>query len=145
MSQIQLLAGAEESADADLVRNGLYSFNLSSTSHNHYNSVAFFLKNEEGRVLGGILGYEWGGWLHITHLWVADILRGQGFGKRLLAAAEEHAVSNGCRQSLLETFSFQARPFYEHFGYEVVGQINDYPDGHTCYFMKKILTGEVAP
>jgi len=142
MTHIQMVSGDDESADAELVRNGLYGFNLATTPHSQYSSVAFFLKDDGGQVFGGILGYEWGGWLHITHLWVSDALRGMGFGKQLLAAAEEHATRNGCRRSLLETFSFQARPFYERFGYEVAGQIDGYPDGYTCYFMKKSLTDD---
>ena|SRR5262245_10374299 len=142
MTHILMVAGDDESAEADRVRSGLYSFNLTTTTHARYNSVAFFLKDDEEEVVGGILGYEWGGWLHITHLWVSDTLRGQGFGKLLLAAAEQHALNSGCRQSLLETFSFQARPFYERFGYEVAGQIDGYPDGYTCYFMKKRLAAD---
>jgi hypothetical protein len=39
----------------------------------------------------------------------------------------------------LSTFSFQARPFYERFGYEVFGELPDYPEGHSLYFMKKML------
>src|SRR5713226_3041935 len=131
MANIQMVTGDDESADAEVVRQGLLSFNISTTGYASSCSVAFFLKDDSGQVRGGILGYGWGGWLHITYLWVSEALRGQGFGKRLLAAAEEHAVKNGCRRSLLETFSFQARPFYERFGYEVAGQIDDRPDGYT--------------
>jgi len=139
-TQLSITTGDDDSPEADLVRNGLYAFNFTNTPYSHSDDVAFFLKDDEDRVVGGILGYEWGGWLHITHLWVSEAYRKQGFGKRLLEAAEDHAVHNGCRQSLLETFSFQARPFYERFGYVVAGQIDGYPDGYTSYFMKKSLT-----
>jgi hypothetical protein len=37
----------------------------------------------------------------------------------------------------LDTFSFQARPFYEKLGYEVFGQLEDYPRGHSRYFLQK--------
>lgn len=39
----------------------------------------------------------------------------------------------------LTTHSFQARPFYERFGYEVFGELSDHPAGHILYFMKKTL------
>ena len=139
-TQLSITTGDDDSPEADLVRNGLYAFNFTNTPYSHSDSVAFFLKDDDGQVVGGILGYEWGGWLHITHLWVSEAYRKQGFGKSLLAAAENHAINNGCHQSLLETFSFQARPFYERFGYIVAGQIDGYPDGYTSYFMKKSLT-----
>ena len=135
-----MLRGDDESAEAETLRQGLYEFNISTTPHKTACSVAFFLKGPDGRVRGGILGYGWGGWLHITYLWVSEALRGQGFGTRLLAAAEELAIKNGCRHSTLETFSFQARPFYERYGYQVAGQIDDYPEGYTHYIMKKSLT-----
>jgi endonuclease/exonuclease/phosphatase (EEP) superfamily protein YafD len=37
------------------------------------------------------------------------------------------------------TFSFQARPFYEKFGYEVFATLEDYPPGHRKYFLRKAL------
>jgi len=72
---------------------------------------------------------------------VAEPLRGQGYGKQLLEAAEEEARTQGCRGVHTSTHSFQARPFYEKFGYEVVGEIPDHPAGHSLFFLKKMLTG----
>ncbi|MDB5536981.1 MAG: Acetyltransferase family protein, partial [Devosia sp.] len=39
----------------------------------------------------------------------------------------------------LDTFSFQARPFYEKLGYSVFGTIPDYPPGGARYFLSKTL------
>lgn len=88
-------------------------------------------------VLGGAFGDVWGGWLELTFLWVADPLRGQGYGERLFREAEEEARSLGCRGVFLSKFSFQV--FYERSGYEVFGELPDYPPGHAYYFMKKAL------
>ena len=55
-------------------------------------------------------------------------------------AAEDEARSQGCRGVFLTTFSFQARPFYERFGYEAIADIPDYPVGHTYHVLKKALT-----
>jgi hypothetical protein len=41
----------------------------------------------------------------------------------------------------LETFSFQARGFYEKCGYKVVGQLDDCPPGQRFYWMYKALDG----
>ena len=88
-------------------------------------------------MLGGALGEVWGGWLGLTFLWVAEPVRGKGYGKRLPEAAEEEAITQGCQGVCLGTYSFQTRPFYERLGYEVFVELPDNPPGHAFYFMKK--------
>lgn len=121
------------------VREALTRFNVAATRETFYSPLAILLKDERGAVLGGAFGDVWGGWLELTFLWVEEPVRGQGYGERLLRTAEAEARSLGCRGVFLSTFSFQARPFYERFGYEVFGELPDYPAGHTYYFMKKTL------
>ena len=128
-----------ESGDATFVREGLALFNVAVTGDAYYSPLAIFLKDERGAVLGGALGHVWGGWLDLDTLWVAEPLRGQGYGAKLLRAAEGEARMQGCYCVILTTFSFQARPFYEKFGYEVVADIPDYPKGHSHHVLKKTL------
>ena len=121
---------------ASLVR-GLVSYNDSRAEPEDYRPLAVFVRDAEGRVAGGVLGHTHWGWLFVSHLWVSDDLRGEGFGRKLLAAAEREAVARGCRQAYLDTFSFQARHFYERLGYELFGALEDFPAGHTRYFLRK--------
>jgi hypothetical protein len=51
--------------------------------------------------------------------------------------AEDEARQRLCLGAWLDTFSFQARGFYERLGYTVFGTINDFPPGHSRIFMKK--------
>jgi GNAT superfamily N-acetyltransferase len=88
-------------------------------------------------VIGGLLGFTNWNWLFIKQLWVAEIVRGRGVGAQLLAAAEREALARGCAHAHVDTFGFQARPFYEKLGYVVFGQLDDYPAGHTRYFLQK--------
>ena len=125
--------------DTAVIRDGLARFNVAATRHTYYSPVAIFLRDDRGAVLGGALGDVWGGWLDLTFLWVAEPIRGKGYGERLLRAAEDEARAQGCRGIYLETFGFQARPFYERFGYEVFAELPDHPVAHTSYFMKKTL------
>jgi len=125
--------------DAAVIHDGLARYNVAATQHTYYSPVAIFLRDDRGAVVGGALGDVWGGWLDLTFLWVAEPIRGKGYGERLLRAAEDEARAHGCRGIYLDTFSFQARPFYERFGYEVFAELPDRPVGHTSYFMKKIL------
>jgi GNAT superfamily N-acetyltransferase len=78
--------GAE---DATFVRDGLALFNVAVTGEAYYSPLAIFLKDERGAVLGGALGHVWGGWLDLDTLWVAEPFRGQGYGAKLLSAAEK--------------------------------------------------------
>jgi len=126
--------------DTAVIRDGLARFNVAATQHTYYSPVAIFLRDDRGAVVGGALGDVWGEWLDLTFLWVAEPVRGQGYGERLLQAAEDEARAHGCRGIYLDTFSFQARPFYERFGYEVFAELPDRPAGYTSYFLKKILS-----
>jgi RimJ/RimL family protein N-acetyltransferase len=127
-------------ADATFVRESLALFNVAVTGDSYYSPLAIFLKDGRDAVLGGVLGHVWGGWLDLEFLWVSEPFRGQGYGAKLLEAAEEEARSQGCHGVFLTTFSFQAKPFYEKCGYEVVADIPDYPRGHTYHVLKKSLT-----
>ena len=125
--------------DITFVREAISRHNVAVTRDTYYSPLAIFLRDERDAIMGGTFGDLWGGWLELTLLWVAEPLRGQGYGERLLLAAEEEAKTQGCRGVFLSTFSFQARPFYERFGFEVFGELPDYPEGHSLYFMKKML------
>jgi GNAT superfamily N-acetyltransferase len=77
--------------------------------------------------------------LHIGILWVHESLREHGYGRQLMAIAEREALARGCGSAFLDTFSFQALPFYARLGYEVFGELAEYPPGHTRYFLRKSL------
>lgn len=100
---------------------------------------AIALEDDVGNVVGGVLGrFRWG-WLYLTSVAVPAELRGQGWGRRLIEATEVAARQRGCRHVWLDTYSFQARPFYEKLGYRVFGELPDHPPGHTRFFMFKAL------
>jgi len=125
--------------DLKLIRDSLDESNMIITGDREYCPLFVSLRDDSGTLAAGLIGDMWGGWLHITYLWVIQALRGRGTGKQLVTAAEEQAKLNGCRGVYLETFSFQARPFYEKLGYTVCGEIPDYPQGHTYYFLRKLF------
>ncbi|WP_217631024.1 GNAT family N-acetyltransferase [Modestobacter sp. DSM 44400] len=52
---------------------------------------------------------------------------GEGWGGRLLAAAEHVARERGCRQIIVSSFTFQAPRFYERHGYVETGRVEDIP------------------
>lgn len=90
-----------------------------------------------GSVVGGALGRTGWAWLYVARLWVAEELRRSGIGSRLMTTIESEARARGCVGAWLDTFSFQARPFYESLGYQQFGELSDFPPGHSRHFMAK--------
>jgi hypothetical protein len=68
------------------VLKGLLDFNDKKTSL-VLNHIWVFMRDRKDRVLGGLLGYTLGDWLHIEILWVEESLRNKGNGTKLLKMA----------------------------------------------------------
>lgn len=96
-----------------------------------------FLKDTDGKIVGGLEGSTYWGWLNIRLLWVSDDLRGSGYGRKLVETAEKYAADRGCNGAVVDTFSFQARGFYEALGYTVFGSLDDFPTGYKRIYMVK--------
>jgi GNAT superfamily N-acetyltransferase len=128
----------EDSAHT-IVGQGIRRFNEQQAGANGYQRLCAFVYAPDGTVVGGLIGATYWNWFYIDLLWVQDDLRGRGFGHRLLALGEEHARQRGAKGAYLDTFSFQAPDFYKRQGYEVFGELPDFPDGHQRYFFRKQL------
>ena len=103
--------------------------------------LAFFVR-EDGRIVAGICGNTWGGTCELRQFWVEEAQRHRELGTKLFEAAEHEAIRRGCSQIVLMTFSFQAPPFYQRHGFEVVGMIHNHPRGFQNLLMRKQLTPE---
>jgi hypothetical protein len=66
---------------------------------------------------------------------------GLNYGTELMAIAERAALGRGCTRAFLETYSFQALPFYEKCGYNVASRLPDFPPGGARYGLTKDLSG----
>ena len=126
-------------ADEARVVRGLLAFNEARIGPADERPVKFVARDSGGAVVGGILGHTRWRWMYIAKLWVDEIARGQGLGTRLMEAAEDLARSRGCTDVSLDTFDYQARPFYEKLGYELFGTLEGYPPGSRQYYLRKRL------
>jgi GNAT superfamily N-acetyltransferase len=95
------------------------------------------VENEAGELVGGLAAVTYWGWLVIKLMVLDEELRGTGLGRRLLDAAHEEAQARGCTRVQTMTYDFQALRFYTKHGYRVVGQLEDYPEGYTYYWVRK--------
>lgn len=140
MSTIRLSSEADaRPEDITSIENAIDEFNMQYTGDRNYRPVRIFLRDEANQLCGGITADLWGGWMHINYFWMVETLRGQGYGTSLIEAAENEARAHGCHHAFVETFSFQARPFYERLGYEVIATLDDYPAGEQQFILKKSL------
>src|ERR1700740_1317086 len=124
---------APAEADTDVMAFGLEAYNEGRCPQPlAWRPLAIFLR-EEARIVAGLAGETYCGWLFVKYLWVSDGLRGRGVGRELMDRAEVRARERGCHSAWLDTFSFQARGFYEKLGYKEFGQL-DYPLDHYRHF-----------
>jgi GNAT superfamily N-acetyltransferase len=126
--------------DFQFVFDSLTEYNRLYAPDIDYRRLCLFIRDEQKNIIGGLLGETAWGWLHVSILWLSEGLRGQGYGSRLLAMAEAEALIRGCHSVHLDTMSFQALPFYQKHGYLVYGQLDDFPIGHSRYFLRKRLS-----
>ncbi len=141
MEQITLSSEPEAGPeDVETVRGGLSAFNRRFDPDPIAHPIRLFLRDANHAIQGGLIGEVWNAWLYIEFLWIDERLRHQGYGEQLMQAAEQEALAHGCSQATLDTFSFQARPFYERLGYEVFAELPDCPlPGMARYYLRKRL------
>jgi GNAT superfamily N-acetyltransferase len=102
------------------------------------------IRDDSGVVVGGLWGATIFGWLQVQMLFVPETLRGRGVGSTLMAMAEAEAQARGCRGVSVDTFSFQAVPFYQKLGFTQFGVLNDFPPGHDRLYFRKCFDGPPA-
>lgn len=126
-------------SDRAVVLTVLRQFTRESVDVLDNQDFAILLKDENDKVVGGLVAsYRWGGF-HIEMVALPAALRGRGFGSELLRLAEKEARERGCHHMLLDTQAFQAKPFYERHGFVVFGEIDGPEPYYPRFFMRKTL------
>ena len=133
------LTDTPDDAAHTIVGLGIRSYNEKMAGTNGYQRLCAFVHAPDGTVVGGLIGATYWNWFYIDLLWLPDQLRGRGYGHRLMTLAEEKARERGAKNAYLDTFSFQAPDFYKRQGYEVFGELPDFPHGHQRFFFRKQL------
>lgn len=128
-------------SDADIaeLKNGLIAYNRQFIDPALFKPLAVFATAPAGEKRAGISGFTAGNWLNIAFLWVAEDQRHSGLGSQLIKIAEQEARARGCQYALVDTYSFQARPFYEKHGYRLQMVLEQYPLEHQKYYLTKTL------
>jgi GNAT superfamily N-acetyltransferase len=131
---------APDTALAARLDDEIAAFNFEATGIRDAREFAAAVRDGAGELTAGIHGWTWGAAAWIERLWVREDARQRGLGTQLLGAVESEARARGCRQLALTTHSFQAPDFYRRHGFEVVGELPDFPVGHASLLMRKRLS-----
>lgn len=125
--------------DLAAIGEGLAAFNDADVGPSERKPLAVLIRDIEGKVIGGLSGYTAWGWLFTQWLFVPGALRGSGMAGKLLTEAEKEARARGCHGAWIDTFSPVARKAYMRQGYDIFGELPDFPKGRTRSFLRKSL------
>ena len=129
-----------EDRDDQLTRaliDGVREFNASVMGSADSRPLAVVARDPAGGLLGGVAGRTIYDHFLIEVVWVAETMRGEGLGARLMNQAEDQAKLRGCRGAQVDTVSFQAPGFYEKLGFRIIGTVEGFPTGHDRHFLVK--------
>ncbi|MCO5732381.1 N-acetyltransferase [Rhizobium sp. SSA_523] len=136
--KIEVTANASAEEIARIGEN-LTGFNEGDVGPSNRLPLTVLVRNETGELVAGINGHTAWGWLYIQWLWVAEDQRGRGLAGQMLTAAEAEARSRDCHSAWIDTFNPVAEKAYRRHGFEVFGELPDFPLGRTRRFLKKKL------
>ncbi len=126
-------------SDIATINDWIVAYNLDQVGDHWKGRLTILARHHQQEIIGGLYGFTDRGWLRIEVVVVQEQFRHLGIGTLLLQTAEVEARQRGCHAVWLDTFSFQALPFYEKHGYTIFGALEQYPDTHTRYFLRKSL------
>lgn len=128
--------------DRQAVLDHIIAYNEAMAGPAHYRQIAIMLEDARtGAVQGGLWGKTSYDWMFVELLAIAPELRGQDHGTALMREAERLARARSCVGIWLDTYSFQARGFYEKLGFELFGSLPNFPRGGERFFLRKYLEG----
>jgi ribosomal protein S18 acetylase RimI-like enzyme len=125
--------------DVAFLEGRIHDETLAAVGHGAARELAVFDRDPGGAIIGGVYGFTWAGTCDLLHLWVHPDHRRRGRATALLDAAEAEAARRGCRRVVLFTHGTQAPELYRRRGYDLVGEVPDYPAGDTALWFCRSL------
>lgn len=122
-----------------IIGRAINEYNTQQAGDDNAKILCYALKGPDDVIVGGVVAQIYWDWLYVDLMWIKEDLRGRGYGHRLLTMLEDEARERGARNAFLDTFSFQAPDFYKKHGYQVFGELQDFPNGHQRYYLTKQL------
>ncbi|CAG9295959.1 GNAT family N-acetyltransferase [Celerinatantimonas diazotrophica] len=115
-----------KSEDIESIYESLGEFNQKFAPEVKDISYGFFIRDNSGKVIGGLTGFIFVTSIQIRFLWLSEALRKQGIGSQLMHEVECEAKRRDIENIMVDTFTFQAPKFYESLGFREIGRYEDY-------------------
>ena len=125
--------------DIQILNDGIKEHMLAKRNLKPISSFSYFIRDDSDNIVGGCHGDLFFGRVYVGSLWVAESLRGQGYGTKLMRAAEDFANENACNFIAVNTMDWEALDFYKKFGFYVELERKGFDKGSIFYFLRKEL------
>ncbi|MEU8865550.1 GNAT family N-acetyltransferase [Streptomyces umbrinus] len=142
---LTLTIGERDTDLNDRLTEELVAFNTAATGATDRGAFSAKVTDEAGELVGRLAAWTWGGLCGIELLWVREDSRKDGWGSRILEAAETEARRRGCDRISVSSFTFQAPGFYQRHGYAETGRTLGIAGGHPDVHLFKTLTDSTPP
>ncbi len=120
----------------------LIAYNIETFGKSGKRDLFIPLRNADGVVEGGLVGYTARDWLYVRLLFIPAHARGEGLAPRLLALAETEARARGCIGAYIDTMNPEALKTYRRCGYSIIGQNGPLAGGITITWLNKLFGPE---
>jgi len=128
------------SGDIQILNDGIIKEHKLKKDMKPLDFFAYFIRDEQGQIVGGCAGDNMYGGLFVGQLWVKEELRGNGYGTQLMLLAEDLAKESLCAFITVNTFEWEALNFYKKLGFYVEFARHGYEKSSVFYFLRKDLT-----
>jgi len=137
MNPIIQFTNHPEQNDIQILTEGLSSYAKQQRDHKPIEPFGFFIRDNNNQILGGCNGNIGYGWMYVDQLWLHETLRRQGYGTKLMQAAEKLAKDKGCISAAVNTMDWEALDFYKKLGYEVEFERHGLAKNSIFYYLRK--------
>ena len=132
----------KDTAVFDQLVSGVREYNAEIMGPEASQPLSAIARDECGKLIGGVSGRTIYKHYMIEVVWVERSARSSGLGRKLMELAEAEARKRGCVGAQVDTLSFQGPLFYQKLGFEIVGKVSGFPEGHDRLFLLKRYTME---
>ncbi|RYG34121.1 GNAT family N-acetyltransferase [bacterium] len=134
---VEVVAESDLQEAREAVLAGLVRYNERFLGPGRKTETAVTVRDESGRIVGGATAHLYRGRLFIDFVWVDEDCRGKGVGTQVMRAIEAEGRRLGATCAQVDTFTFQAAPFYERLGYREVARIPKMFGGYDRIYLEK--------
>jgi len=124
-------------SDLQILADGISDYAKFKKDHAPMEAFAYFIRDEKNQIMGGCNGNIAYGWIYVDQLWVAESLRGKGYGTALMKRAEELGKQKGCVSAAVNTMSWEAPDFYKKLGYQIEFERHGLAKNSVYYYLRK--------